>query len=169
MQRVITCRQILGAIFAASVAVMTLLVAVSGAPGTHPWSAERIGGIAQAGSSMYIRWANCSQSTRSTWAAMFGTNLTRYVAWPHLRIQTPAFGIERSRSLSMLSGLSQEWPCFRISTAMISAGFSSLAWAAGSTHGPALPSAALRTEAILNHSAAANRAILAAPRFSYRA
>jgi hypothetical protein len=32
MQRVITCRQILGAIFAASVAVMTLLVAVSGAP-----------------------------------------------------------------------------------------------------------------------------------------
>jgi hypothetical protein len=33
MQRVITCRQILGAIFAASVAVMTLLVAVSGIHG----------------------------------------------------------------------------------------------------------------------------------------
>jgi hypothetical protein len=55
----------------------------------------------------------------STFAAMSGERVIRYIALLHLRTQTPRSGRERLASLAARSALSQVKPCARICTASI--------------------------------------------------
>jgi|tagenome__1003787_1003787.scaffolds.fasta_scaffold20799434_2 hypothetical protein len=63
-------------------------------------------------------------SSGSTFAAMSGERVTRYVALLHFRIQTARSGRERFASLEAPSGLSQVKPCKRICAANIDRGVS---------------------------------------------
>ena len=65
-----------------------------------------------------------TQSSGSTFAAISGARVIRYVALLHLRTQTARSGRERLVSLKAPSGLSQVKPCMRICAANIDCGVS---------------------------------------------
>jgi hypothetical protein len=66
-----------------------------------------------------IRKIPTDHRTGSTFAAMSGARVIRYVALPHLRTQTPRSGRERFVTFTAPIALSQVNPCMRICAASI--------------------------------------------------